>query len=82
MGQAKKGCMARLCYHMEYGMSKGMVIIGEDDSQMWVIWVMIGQLSGLRRRHMVVHLCVRKGKSRTAIWWGGISQSRVVLCKL
>ena len=31
---------------------------------------------------MVVQLCLRKGKSRTAIWWGVIRQSSVVLGKL
>ena len=42
-----------------------------------MIWVMVGQLNWLRRKQMVVQLCVRKDKSRTAIGWACIGQSSV-----
>ena len=44
--------------------------------------VMIGEFNGLRRKHRIVQLCVRKDKSRAAIGWGCIGKSSVGFGKL
>ena len=42
-----------------------------------MVWVMIGELNGLGRKHMVMQLFVRKDKSRTSIGLGCIGQNSV-----